>query len=78
MYEGPARPEDEMFVKIDAASFWDLVFHWRHSPIGDPFLKGDIGRYYKEKLLRADRELGQEEARRISNEVGFLRAVSLW
>lgn len=41
---------DEMRAWIDAASYEELLRHWRSAPAGDPFFAGEIGRYYSQRM----------------------------
>ena len=42
--------DDELKRQIDAMSQFDLCRIWRFSPVGNPLLQGDIGKYFEEKL----------------------------
>ncbi len=50
---------------IDNVSYVELLWKWRHSPVGSPWFQGEIGDYYKkvmqEKKQKADHVAASKE-----------------
>jgi len=42
--------DEEMRQWIDGASYEELLRKWRHAPAGSPYFRGEIGKYYAEKM----------------------------
>lgn len=46
----------EVKATIDKKSLYELMKHWRFAPIGDPWLQGEVGQYWGQRIgqLRAE------------------------
>lgn len=64
---------NEQKAWIDAASYEALLSRWRFAPVGDPFLQGEAGQYYKEVMSRKRNEVGDDEHVRASKAIGWDR-----
>lgn len=56
---------------IDNASYTQLLKRWRFSPLGDEMCSGEIGKYFKEKMISKKKEIGELEAAKISKMIGW-------
>lgn len=56
---------------IDNASYEELLRKWRFAPAGDPFFRGEAGKYYTKKLAEKKQEVGQEAHVAASKSIGW-------
>jgi len=61
----------EMLKWIDSATYEELMYRWRFAPASDPFFQGEVGDYYKRKLLEKKRGIPQEKQVAISKKLGW-------
>jgi len=45
--------EAEMKDWIDGRSYEELLRKWRFAKVGDPFFRGETGKYYSERMAKA-------------------------
>jgi len=62
--------EIEMREWIDNASYESLLHKWRYGLAGDPFFKGDIGKYYSKKMAEMKEKVGHDAAVSASKLIG--------
>lgn len=57
---------------IDGLSLTELLRKWRHAPIGDPWIEGETGKYWGERMHALRSEPGGDEAwTRASKSIGW-------
>lgn len=42
--------------KIDSMSYEDLLRHWRHAPVGDPWFQGETAEYWEGRMRQLRKE----------------------
>ena len=52
----------EMKTWIDGATYKELLDKWRYTGIGEPFFRGETGRYYKKVMAEKRNEVGPDAA----------------
>ena len=62
---------EKMKKWIDNATYEQLLSRWRFAPIGDLMFQGEVGDYYAEVMARKGEEVGNEEAVRASENIGW-------
>lgn len=62
---------EEAKIWIAAASYEQLLFHWRNAPVGDPMFQGEVGDYYSEEIAKRRKEVGNSEHVRASKSIGW-------
>jgi len=56
---------------IDSLSYEQLLSQWRFAPSGSPWFQGETGDYWGSTINIKKREIGHDEATRISKDVGW-------
>lgn len=62
--------EKEMRNWIDSASYTELLSKWRYAPAGDPFFRGEVGKYYDKVMTKKRWGLKPGEHTAISKAIG--------
>jgi len=58
---------------IDNASYEELLSRWRFAPCGTKIFQGRTGDYFQQTMMRKKKEIGDDEAVRISKRIGWER-----
>ena len=56
---------------IDSLSYEQLLSHWRFAQSGDLWFQGETGDYWGSTMNMKKKEVGQNEAVRISKDIGW-------
>jgi len=56
---------------IDSLSYEQLLSHWRFAPSGDRWFQGETRDYWGSAMNKKKEEIGQNEAARISKDIGW-------
>ena len=56
---------------IDSLSYEQLLSRWRFAPSGDRWFQGETGDYWGSVMNKRKEEIGQDEAVRISKDIGW-------
>jgi len=63
--------DQERIEWINNATYYQLLERWRFAPVGEPFLRGEVGEHYNVVMRQKRKEVSSEDFVRISKAIGW-------